>query len=114
MTITVKDQVSMLYGRIIADELGELGLLASDSGTGSLEETEPTLWRVRVRNIGKKTWQHSGLASEFNAVAVRGGLAVKEWSNESTARRQATMAKNRGLEVVLVPCVVVELQHEAI
>jgi len=98
----------MLYGRLIADELDGLGLLASDDKS----EFKPSLWRVSVRNTGMKSWQHSGLASEFRQVAGRGGSASKIWSKEGTARKQAVMAKNRGLEVMLTSCAVVELVTE--
>lgn len=93
--ITVKDQVSMLYGRIIADDLDELGLLASDNRTDDVDEAEPTLWRVHVRKVGPTTYGHSGLASELRAVIYQGGHAEKSWTNETTARRQASMAKNQ-------------------
>lgn len=112
MSPTPKDQVSMMFGRIVADELDELGLLASDKPAQT--DHVPTLWRVKVTNNGKKSWQHSGLASEFQHVAGRGGMAIKSWTNETTARRQARMAKNRGLDVVITPCATIELQSEVL
>lgn len=109
MSPTTKDQVSMMFGRIVADELDELGLLAS-SKTGLV----PTLWRVKVTNNGKKSWQHSGMAHEFQNVCAYGGTAMRSWTNEVTARRHAKMAKTRGLDVVITPCATIELQSEVL
>lgn len=95
MSITPRDQVSRMYGRMVADDLFDHGLLAGEPSS----EGEPEMWMVRVKKLGRnQQWNHSA-PRELRAMRVDETVDLM-YDKKMTAKRTATMAKN------MFPCMV--------
>jgi hypothetical protein len=135
--ITVKDQVSMMFGKYVADELDEAGLLVRDShdptyrSAGVVDDT-PQFWVLKAEWDGVtptpdwpsnsfdheiKTWLRS---IYYKRTSMTGPTPFsrrfeKAWPNHkrAIAHRMATMLRKygatQGITVELKPAVLVEL-----
>lgn len=122
--ITIKDMVSMRYGKTVADDLANDGLLARDG-----DAIDPTGWRVKVKDTGKcvlptNNWQNAPKVPHSLGFQLSAPLwklqypnshhddcfeASQDFDTDRAARRQAKMASKCGLEVEIVPLTLIEL-----
>lgn len=132
IVITNYEKACQMVGEGVADTLKEAGLITPDPKPAPtitahdprFEGATPTHWKVAVRvpqNRGTTKYVHS-LPEEFKAVIMadtyptsryhKTDRAEKLYRDEKSAQRMATMAKNTGLDVWLIPCYLVPLVNK--
>lgn len=112
--ITVRDQVSMMFGAEVADVLSREGLLRTDAPNTTVhtEGETATHWRVQVWTTDALRAKYydvpHSLRNELKQGLREKGFAELVLANATTARRYASMATHAGLNSRVTGMILVE------
>lgn len=77
----------------------------------------PYRWRTQFAwQTSSSTWMHRGLEKTYDGqrwVLTAGQQSAKTWQNQTTAKAQATVARNCGFDVEIIPLYADEVDHKA-